>query len=266
LDFGRQLIRFSLPGGLFGLLAAIYLELFRESWKVFGKPEDAPHPSVLDPVTQNFIATAIGLLIGGFLIYQLYYVFYRPRPRIFGIPLSRPKDRGGRILMPLNGITGLPTWIEEHFDARLPTAILPHSLREPTEAQRSRWYENNALVRALLTYIAEHGGGELKRDIDYRADMYHALGACRLAATAAAPVAIVYVGVADHSSAFGNLVGSACVAILAGLASGGLYWVFRKNRKNAWYALTAQARQGLYSWFTTSEQSPTRITQAEATP
>ena len=258
MTFGRQLIRFSLPGGLFGLLAAIYIELFRTSIRAFGTAEEAKQVGVpLDPLAQNFIATAVGLLVAGFVIYQTYYVFYRPQPRFLWWRLPVPRDRGGAILMPLVDLPGMRQWVEASLQASLPEEILPFAdVAEREKAERERWYENNALVRGLLNYVAQRGGKELKSDIAYRADMYHALGACRWASFAASGCATIYVVVAYHADVARNWPESAMVFAIAVWSSWFLYRVFRSNRKNAWYALTAQARQGLLAWFTTHPESP----------
>ena len=264
LDFGRQIIRFSLPGGLFGLLAGIYFQLFRTCWKSFGTVGESTNVGVpLDPVTQNFIATAVGLLVAGFALYQTYYVFYRPEPRVLRKRLRLPRDRGGTILRPLADLPDLGKWIKAHFGVPLPVKELGHDGGERDKEERQIWYENNALVRSLLNYVAQRGGEAIKTDYGYRADMYHALGACRLAPPAAALCACAYALSAYHADFWANSGVSAAVAIFIWATAVFLLRIFDSNRKNAWYALTSQARQDLYAWFTTHPESPLLSSKAQ---
>lgn len=257
MDFGRQLIRFSLPGGLFGLLVGLYLELFREAWRVLGTVADKQQLDVpLDPLTQNFIATAVGLLVAGFVIYQTYYVFYRPEPRFLWRNLRMTRDRGGAILHPLAEVPGLSEWVERHTGSALPSKELPHHVTTRSKEDRETWYENNALVRSLLIYAAQHDGEEIKADVTYRADMYHALGACRLAAPIAAMCTCIYALAVYHANVTANLVISACAILVVFASTAFLVYIFDSNRKNTWYALTSQARQSLLIWFTTHPESP----------
>jgi len=261
MDFGRQIIRFSLPGGLFGLLAGIYVQLFHTFWKAFGTiGTSSAVAAPVDPVTQNFIATAVGLLVAGFALYQTYYVFYRPEPRILGWHLRLTRDRGGTILRPLSGLPGMSDWVNTHFKVSLPTGELSHDGFERSKQDRQVWYENNALVRSLLNYVAQHGGEAIKADYGYRADMYHALGACRLAPPTAALVACIYALSALHADLWANPVVSVVMALFIWSSALFLLRIFDSNRKNAWYALTSQARQDLYAWFSSSPDSPVHAT------
>jgi len=195
--------------------------------------------------------------VAGFVIYQTYYVFYRPQPRILRWKLPVPRDRGGTILEPLGDLPGLRKWVKDHFQSELPTAVLPFAdVTERSKAEREIWYENNALVRALLNHVSQYDGDELKRDIGYRADMYHALGACRWASFGALGCAFIYIVAAYHKDVLHNWSESGVVLVIASWSSWFLYRVFRSNRKNAWYALTTQAKQGLLGWFTTHPSSP----------
>lgn len=258
MNFGRQIIRFSLPGGLFGLLAGIYFEFFRAAWRAFGTVGASANVGVpVDPVTQNFIATAIGLLVAGFAIYQTYYVFYRPDPRLPGRHLRLTRDRGGTILRPLGEIPEMQRWVEAHFGVPLRNQVLPHdSGITRDKAARQIWYENNALVRSLLNYVAQYGGDAIKSDYGYRADMYHALGACRIAPPIAALCACAYALSAFHADLLANSHVSLAVAVFIWGSAFLLLRIFDSNRKNAWYALTYQARQDLLAWFTTNPDSP----------
>lgn len=100
-----------------------------------------------------------------------------------------------------------------------------------------------------MSQVADSGRIHAKQDFDYRADMYHSLGACRVAVLFAAFAALVYIPLAQYpfSWRLGEL--SAFAALAIGTISFALLWVIRKNRAKAWYALTEQAGHDLRVWY-----------------
>src|SRR5690349_7148588 len=131
MDSSRQLLRFSLPGGLFVLVGAVNQLALRLAW--------GPRASVVfSALSNNIFAAVAGVFVIGFVLYQLYYFFYRPV-----VPFSWGKtttDRGGQILSGLKGLPGDPL---ARIEAVYAVSLDLDAQRSNTEQYRKAWHAHN---------------------------------------------------------------------------------------------------------------------------
>jgi len=245
VDIGKHLIRYSLPGGVLIGLAAVFDFVSRWAWR------EQP-TAAFALITSDGLATALGVVILGFVIYQFYYSMHQPivrfpLPRI--IRFGKTFDRGGWIL------AGLST------DKRRNKEIL-NKIREvqgikgsignakdikSDDSYSDRWYRNMHAVRSLLNATRNTGDDRIRDDYVALSDMYHILGACRIATLFAGVTALVHAGlyfrlVEDHPfRSAGALVGSLYIAIL---------WlrVVQHNRTDTLHTMRRQVRRDLRMW------------------
>jgi hypothetical protein len=238
MDTPRQLLRYSLPGGLFVLVATVNQLALRWAW--------GPRASVVfSALSANIAAAVAGIFVIGFVIYQLYYFFYRPV-----VPLSRGRtttDRGGAILSGLKGVDGDPlSRIQQAYDVQLNLEVS----RGATEQYRKAWHTHNSIVRSLINTIATCGGEAIRRDFTNLSDIYHALGACRLVA----PLALLATTIFAVSNQTGPIsehpFSTAVAAIFMSLLSSMIFLTCHANRRDTWNTMTKQLQRDLRIWFT----------------
>ncbi len=112
MEAGRQLIRYVLPGGYALLVAAVYEEVFSWAWGI-------PVHEIISTAKSSPVTTIGGAVIIGFVIYQLYYAFYRP---VIPLPL-RVRLPGWmrawvRRLLPSWASRRLSSWARKVFQHR----------------------------------------------------------------------------------------------------------------------------------------------------
>lgn len=282
MDIGRQLIRFILPGGYSLAIGAFYELVYEWAWK---KPvHDMFSTTSSDPIT-----TIGGALIIGFVVYEVYYAFYRPSIRL-AIRLPLPcwdrnrrlriglrvralcpctiytADIGGTVLRGLDTVPNAMEALRNSCDlaADDDLAVLPSASDERELERRTTWFQNRTHAMLNLLHLpTDAKGTALERS--YRAidDLYHTLGACRAALIAVSLAAGADVA-ARHRHAFdmypGRSIGVTVFSLLMIFVS---LRVIRVNRRNCWLALTATLRNGLRTW---AILNPEIITQLAAAP
>jgi len=245
VDIGKHLIRYSLPGGVLIGLAAVFDFVSRWAWRE--QPTDA-----FALITNDGLATALGVVILGFVIYQFYYSMHQPIVR-FPLPrfirFGRTFDRGGWILSGLsNDKTRNSRILVQIKDVQGVKGALGSaaSMRSDTKYQE-RWYRNMHVLRSLLNATRSTGDDRIRDDYIALSDMYHILGACRIATLFAGVTALVHAGlyfrlVEDHPfRSAGALVGSLYIAVL---------WlrVVQHNRTDTLHTMRRQVRRDLRMW------------------
>jgi hypothetical protein len=202
MDVGRQLFRFSIPGSIFLLWAVAGAVLIR---LITG----ASLASTTAPLRENVAAlTALVATIPvGFLLYQAYYVLYRPLllnwPMVWYGRWIRI-DRASQILCRFqeNQIQALRDLFDVPLDITKPherEAARPLRWlrllklsgdylarhKSDTEARATysnRWYDNWDVLRAIIDISeASEATRGIKREYVHLSDIYHALGATRTA-------------------------------------------------------------------------------------
>jgi hypothetical protein len=269
VEAGRQLIRYILPGG-FAVLLAVLLELvFEWAWEADNRP-------IISHVFDDPLTAAGGTVILGFVLYQLYYAFYRPSVAM--VPDNFVVTRRLREKWPHRWWCFTPWWVRYTSDvggavlrglANLPDVAIPleqalelkYGLAEhpwPTAIQR-RDVDGRVLygditterinaIRSIVNLTSSTGDTQIKRSYAELGDIYHALGACRATIISVGLAAIVYIP-AVHGVQFthhlvrcvGASVGSIFVLVVA-------WHVIRINRRDSWRTMTSQLRNDLRMW------------------
>jgi hypothetical protein len=245
MDAGKQLIRYSLPGGVFIGLVAVFDFLFRWAWR--------DRPSVaFSLITNDGLATAVGVVILGFIIYQFYYSMHQPIVR-FPLPrfiqFRRTFDRGGWILAGLSNDKNRNKEILDEIKnvQGIKGALgIARNLKRDDKYQE-RWYRNMHAVRSMLNATRTTGDGHIRDDYVALGDMYHVLGACRISTLFAGVAALIHAGLyynlVEHHPlrSFGALIGSLYIVAL---------WlrVVQHNRLDTLHTMRRQVRRDLRMW------------------
>ncbi len=243
MDTVKQLLRYSLPGGVFAALLTLFDFLFRWAWRA--KPS-----AVFSILTHDGITTAIGVVIFGFIIYQFYDAMHQPIVRFPWprIKFGRTYDRAGWILSGLvdtddkgvldrirktQGIQGRIGFVERHD---MDDSEYTH-----------RWYRNAHALRSLISATATSTESRIRDDYYALSDIYHALGACRIATAFSAAAAIVHVGI--YYPSYGNHLYRSMVATLLCVFVGSLWLrVVQHNRVDTLHTMRRQLRRDLRVW------------------
>ena len=108
-----------------------------------------------------------------------------------------------------------------------------------------RWYRNWDALRALIDQAKSVPEGEVvKNEYTTLSDIYHALGACRTAATMAWVVSAILLAL--NVSWGGADPGDAAIAVLVtGLVSAFLWWVLNETRRQTWKSAQRALQYGL---------------------
>jgi len=106
----------------------------------------------------------------------------------------------------------------------------------------------------LLNAIEAEGGGEIKRDYTLLNDIYHSLGACRLALILSLVTTASY-ALAQHGPQSTNHPWRTMIATVVILACAAfMFSVFQRNRSDTWMTMTRQVRRDLRWWCKTHPQ------------
>ena len=269
MEAGRQLIRYILPGGLAVLLAAFFELIFESAWEAHNRPIIST--AISDPLT-----AAGGTVILGFVIYQIYYAFYRPSvaflpdnffvtqrlrrkwPHLWWcfVPWSvrYTSDLGGAVLKGLANLPGVADPLKRAFE-------LEHELMEydwppnikRRDIERRELYgeitrERSNAVRSILNLTSATGDTQIKRSFTELGDIYHALGACRATIILLGIAGAIYIPL-KHSSQYVHNLGPCIAASLASILLLVAAWhVIRINRRDSWMTMTCQLRNDLRIW------------------
>jgi hypothetical protein len=270
MDTARQILRFSIPGSIFLLHAAVCYLIYR-------RIQGVPFVVSSTPIQDN-VASVIAVLTTipvGFVIYQLYYFTYEPVLRIWPLPWGGRyvrNDRGGQILGTLD--SEQISRLKEIFDCKIESeeinSVVPSSesllqramhatgMREVTgvkwlsmtrkERQRvyeDLWYTHWDALRSAIDIAASHTGGEhVKAEYTTLSDIYHSLGAAQTA------IALAWLSVFALSlSHFGRIEDAPWealggVAFTAGLTAV-LYVVLHFTRGRTWRTAVSSLTFGL---------------------
>jgi hypothetical protein len=274
VDTARQILRFSIPGSLLFLHAFVCLLLVGliEGSAAF---HSAPRLNENSAVIVAVLAT----IPIGFVVYQIYYFSYGPIvslwPFEWGGRIVRA-DRGWLILSFLEGpqITALETVFKVRLQTISPHRGIPsprhwyrHPLRKlqhllgmlevdgaarslPLSGDRRRrayehsWHMHWNLLQSILDIAGAITGGEqIKREYTTLSDIYHALGATRIAIILAGGG--VFIWTATHAQraeqAVDLLLALAVIVVLTGVLS----VVLHVARRRTWDSASWTLRFGL---------------------
>jgi hypothetical protein len=263
MDAARQLIRYSIPGGVFAVLLIVFDLVFHAFWH--SKPN-----VTFFVVTDNGFATAAGIVIIGFMIYQFYYAMHQPIVR-FPVPrvkFGRTYDRAGWVLTGLGdvagfldrlkaiqGIDGPLGYIDRYFDytkeTRGPWATTLYVFRnhKGDKEYTERWYRNVHAMRSLINITTTDGQTRIKDDYVALGDIYHALGACRISiglslfVTGLQFIVVDYVRYSQHFVT-GSIFATATCIVVAGF----LLRIVQHNRQDTLHTMKRQLRRDLRTW------------------
>jgi hypothetical protein len=269
MEAGRQLIRYILPGG-FAVLMAVLLELvFEWAWKADNKP-------IISHIFDDPLTAAGGTVILGFVLYQLYYAFYRPSVAILPDNFALMKwlrqkwphrwwcftpwwvrytsDVGGAVLRGLANLPDVAGPLEQALELQhgLAEYDWPTGIRRRDVSGRELYSdittERINAVRSIVNLTSSTGDTQIKRSYAELGDIYHALGACRATIIAVGLAAVVYIP-AVHSVQFGDhlvrCIGASAASLFVLLVA---WHVIRINRRDSWRTMTAQLRNDLRMW------------------
>lgn len=254
MEAGRQLIRYVLPGGVAALVIVILELIYSWAWSV-------PVDTFILSTRDNPITAIGGAVILGFVIYQIYYVFYRPVVDVH-IPLKSKSlhlytiytsDLGGAALQGLADNPLARGALTNAFNLKEPPIEWewpPGDLK--TDAEREEYTsvldERTRVMRSLLNLTYDTDDVQIKRSYTELVDIYHAIGACRAAIFVTSAVAIFDI-LAKHIDDFSDHpVPSSLVTVAAILAFRGAWIVIRVNRRDTWKTMTSQLSSDLRIW------------------
>ena len=255
-----QLVRLSIPGSLYLLFSLGSYAGLRLAWS-----DGLDDLEVFNETTAAIAVIAASVPIG-FVVYQLYYWAYGPT--IVGSLVNRDLGRDALTALPEPIVQQLrtlcntridlrrhhqPVWkrvrilrldhdaLESHYKARPPQVGLDAPPWEFEEDERSvkriykaNWYENWDTFRAVLDLVSYKGMPEPKHDFRLLYDIYHALGATRVALVLGTISGLIY-GWGAHRGRFeGHLAASAIAVGLLIATTFGLLYVLHRARRSTW--------------------------------
>lgn len=273
MDASRQLIRWSIPGWLFTF---IFVGLLLVTLRAADAIQFQAMATSLQTNAANVNAVAILAAAGvpiGFVIYQTYHYLYgRVIPLVFFTSL----DRGYEVLRRLpagayrvikhdTNTTLLEADVTEIY--RLPILRVPINRLKPQFRNRNGQHSfeinlqrNWEVVRYYLTRITlETKSDAIHHEFITLSDIYHSLGASRLAILLAYVTATLYSGyklVFEPKSFWGlNPSGTLIGMALSTIVLLGLWVVFSKTRYRALISAQYFLTQTYYGYFVGRVQS-----------
>jgi hypothetical protein len=272
-----QLIRLSIPGSIF-VLAGVGTYAFAEV--IWGK--SLSDVESLTTLTTSITAIAASIPLG-FLVYQIYY--WRYSPFVIGDLVTRDRGRDALWHLDPDVLARLRTHFDARLDVRrhhrpvsVPIIRRLKLLRLNDELLRARykdesladndedeylfekdnrnlrriykdnWHENWDVFRALLDWIAVEGKRpEIKDNFMALYDIYHSLGASRLAVVLGSFGGILYLCGA-HGDDISQQVTVSVLGLAAVLATAfGLAYVLHRTRIATWRSAISKVRLHLTS-------------------
>lgn len=276
-----QIIRLSIPGSIFVLTGVGTYAFAQVLWG-----ESLSDIPSLTTITTSITAIAASIPLG-FLIYQIYY--WRYSPFILGDVVARDRGREALSGLPPEILPRLRTLFDARLDIRrnheslsgpisrrLKLFRLNHGvLRErykdgaPVEGPvsferddrsirrvyKDNWYENWDVFRALLDLVATRGGHpEIQRNFNGLYDIYHSLGASRLAVALGAIGGVLYLGGAHQGDIEENLAVSLIGLIAIAIVAAFLTYIIHRTRLATWKSAISKVRLDLISYFKTNPE------------
>lgn len=287
MDTARQILRFSIPGSLLflhGLACLLVAEQIQNAGALSAPDLDGNSAAIV------IVLATIPI---GFVVYQIYYFSYGPIVSFWPFKWGGRRvraDRGWLILSFLEKrqITALETIFKVRLQTVSPHCGIPrpkhwyrHPLRTlehvlgileidgtaktlPLEGGHRRiayedsWYIHWNLLQSILDIAGSISSGEqIKREYTTLSDIYHALGAARIAIILAG-IGVFAWTVAHAADASHPLCSVAAVAAIAAL-TGILSLVLHIARRRTWDSASWTLRFGLrwLFWRYTNELVPT---------
>jgi hypothetical protein len=270
-----QLIRLSIPGSIF-VLSGVGTYVFAEM--LWG--EQLGDVEALTKLTTSIAAIAASIPLG-FLLYQIYY--WRYSPFVVGDIVSRDRGRDALWHLPPEVLARLRTHFDARLDVRrhhrtVSTPVIRRlKLLRLNEAQlRARykdpilieseedeylfekdnrnirriyednWYENWDVFRALLDTLAVDGKRpEIKRNFTTLYDIYHSLGASRLAVVLGSWAGIFYLCGTRRGDIGHHLTVSIAGFFLVLAVAFAIAYILHRTRIATWRSAIAKVRLDL---------------------
>jgi hypothetical protein len=234
--------------------------------------------------TTTSIAVIAASIPVGFLVYQFYYRRYKP---ILGRYVTL--DRGAEILrrLPPDVLERLRTLFDARLDVRRSHVLAKDFLgrqasalvldeqqlkaryhdvgadrigafeldeRNPERIYTDNWYENWSVFRSVLDFACAYGqGAELKREFTTLSDIYHALGASRVAVILGWGGGILYVATAHGHDAVDHPVKSLVALLFTAIATAVTVVALHQTRRATWASASKCAGLGLRWCFSIEE-------------
>ena len=134
-------------------------------------------------------------------------------------------------------------------------AAFPHVEVDPRQATRiyaDNWRENWTVFRSLLDLAASHAEAkELKTEFTTLSDIYHALGASRLAVPVGWLIGVIYAVAGYTPRVLDHLLRVIFAAALMLVVCTFVFWVLHRARRATWRSALACAHYGLTWCFAT---------------
>ena len=290
MDTSRQVLRWSIPGWVFVFLLIVF------AWVLLRVTGTVNFQVLLSSVaTQKYGVESAALLAAagiplGFIIYQIYFFMYGTVLPFYLVNIDRGIDifrvPGRETLNPttidihpetLKRITidiGVALDVEEmteEFRIRLLHAPLHRLKREHRNPAGKRKYEARLqnhweIVRYYLTRIsANPKSSDISKEFTTLSDIYHSLGASRIAVLLAYLASITYVALrclGDANSIWRlHLARTGQGILYITLIFGFLNSVLTRNRDKALISSQSFLRHTYYTFFRASEQDESRSSQ-----
>lgn len=272
-----QLIRLSIPGSIFVLAAAATYAFAEVLWG-----NSLSNVESLTTLTTSITAIAASVPLG-FLVYQIYY--WRYSPFVIGDVVTRDRGRDALWHLDPEVLARLRTHFDARLDVRrhhrsvstpvirrlkllrLNDGLLRARYKDPTlsvsaEDERlfekdnrnlrriyeDNWYENWDVFRALLDLLAGEGKRpEIKQNFTALYDIYHSLGASRLAVVLGSFASLAYLGGAHHGEIGDHLTASIVGVFVVLFFAFGTAYVLHRTRIATWRSAIAKVRLDLTS-------------------
>lgn len=282
MEPASQIIRLSIPGSIFVLAGVGTYAFANVLWD-----QSLSNVESLTTLTTSITAIAASIPLG-FLIYQIYYWHYGPF--VFRSYVSRDLGRDAlsglspEILARLRTLFNARLDVRRHHELiitpgvrglkllRLNDELLRARYKDRAMAERlnesklfekdernirriytDNWYENWDVFRALLDLVGVKGGRpEIKRNFMNLYDIYHSLGASRLAAPLGAVAGVVYLGLAHEDEIGEHLLSSAAGLVVVLTAAGLIAYVLHRTRIATWRSAISKVRLDIVGCFRTN--------------
>lgn len=275
MDTARQILRYSIPGSLC-LITAVAVVFIMQVAAAFDVTAISPATKV-----ETTIAMVAASVPVGFLIYQVYYASYGPlvpyrwlvfwtrtpatyitRDRGADIFRQLPDDQLVQLRSMFDAALDVDSWYLQ-ADARTRLAKAANLMQldeqriiekyrnadhppDPVAIYELHWRENWGVFRSLLDLAAARADAkELKMEFTTLSDIYHALGAARLAVPLGGVIGVVYAGSMHTERILHHLLEEFVAAMLMALVGAWIVNLLHNARRATWNSALACAQYGL---------------------
>jgi hypothetical protein len=270
-----QLIRLSIPGSIFVLAGGATYAFAEVVWGGTLSEVEA-----LTTLTTSITAIAASVPLG-FLVYQIYY--WRYSPYVIGDFVSRDRGRDALWHLDPEVLARLRTLFDARLDVRrhhrsvstpvirrlkllrLNDGLLRARYKDPTlsvteedsylfekdnrnvrRIYADNWYENWDVFRALLDLLANEGKRpEIKQNFTALYDIYHSLGASRLAIILGSFAGLGYLGGTRRTDISEHVTASILGVLVVILVAFSIAYVLHRTRIATWKSAISKVRLDL---------------------